>query len=213
MTSAWIASTLGVAGTIIGAAVGSLALNASSAFFNRTLDRGRTLIVQTSDGSKVETQAEPGGTQEALAAVEDATGSPVSGAEVVDDEEEGERSWKTLPWKRIAISTLATLVIAFAVMSAYEAVSGRAFGTDPDAPRISSPFSGGGSSSQDQDQQDDGGGSSDTDGQDDQGTDTDPSDPTQPEEEPEPTATPSPTSEPTTPAPTRTPAPTATPPG
>lgn len=207
MTSAWIASTLGVAGTIIGAAVGSLVLTTTSAFYSRTLETGRTLIVQTSDGSSVETHAEPGETQEALAAVEEATGSPVQGAEVIDDDPDADaasRDWRTLPWKRIGVSTVAALVIAFGAMSAYEAVTGNAYGADPDATRISNPFSGGSSSSQQQ-----------TPGDDAEGGDQAPADPGAPQEDdadggdedvtPTPAA-PTPTPTPTTPAPTAPPA-------
>ena len=69
MTSAWIASALGVAGTIIGAAVGSLVVSVTSAFYANTLHKGRTLVVQAPDGSVVEKGVEEGGTAEAFAEV------------------------------------------------------------------------------------------------------------------------------------------------
>ncbi len=82
MTSAWIASALGVAGTIVGAALGSLVVTITSSLYASTLDKGRTLIVQTDGGQVVETEAEPGHTAEALAAVRRATHEEVTGAEV-----------------------------------------------------------------------------------------------------------------------------------
>ena len=80
MTSAWIASALGVAGTIVGAALGSLVVTITSSLYASTLDKGRTLIVQTDGGQVVETEAEPGHTAEALAAVRRATHEEVTGA-------------------------------------------------------------------------------------------------------------------------------------
>ncbi len=134
MTSAWIASALGVAGTIIGAAIGSLVVTISSAFYQRGLDRGRTLIVRTEGGTVVETTAEPGETVAALDAVRDATGSQIRGAEVVDEPRGGVR------WGVVALTTVLVLAVAGAAMGGYELLTGDSYGARSDNPRLGDPL-------------------------------------------------------------------------
>jgi hypothetical protein len=175
MTSAWVASALGVGGTIIGAALGSLVVTISSSLYASTLDRGRTLIVQTDTGRYVETEVEPGHTAEALAAVRDATDEEVRGAEVVEPR-------RTVRWKAVALTTAVVLAFSGLAIGGYELATGRAYGTDPDNARIGNPFGGGTSTEED----------------------TPDPDPT-PSSTPTPTATPTPSSTPTpTPTPTPT---------
>lgn len=178
MTSAWVASALGVGGTIIGAALGSLVVTITSTFYASTLDRGRTLIVQTDSGTFVETEAEPGHTAEALAAVSEATDEPIKGAEVVEDPR------RSIRWRTVALTTAIILAVSGLAMGAYEIVTGKAYGSDPDNARIGNPLGG--------------------------GSDPEPSDDPAPRESssPDPSATPTPTGRPTT---TTTPTPTATP--
>lgn len=140
MTSAWVASTLGVAGTIVGAAIASVVLSISSAIYANTLHKGRTLVVQTADGSVVEKEAEPGETAQALAEVAQEAGSPVRSAEV---EEPPGRSWRALPWRRIAVTSVVVLTIALGGIWTYEQVTDRSYGTGSDNARISNPFGGG----------------------------------------------------------------------
>lgn len=137
MTSAWIASALGVAGTIIGAALGSLVVTITSSFYASTLDRGRTLIVQTDGGSVVETEVEPGHTAEALAAVRDATDEEVTGAQVVEEPR------RSIRWRTVAVTTAIILVVSGLAMGAYEIVTDRSYGAAPDNARIGNPFGGG----------------------------------------------------------------------
>ena len=195
MTSAWLASTLGVGGTIIGAALGSLVVAVSSAFYAHTLDRGRTLIVQTEDGRRVETHAEPGETAEALADVAERTGSPVQGAEVVNESDPR----GGIRWKAVVVLTVAALAVAGLAMGAYELATDRAWGSNPDNARIGNPFGGG--------SQPDPTPTAPTG----EPTDVTPTEPT-PTETAEPEPTPTATAEPTTePTPTVEPTPTPTP--
>lgn len=189
MTSAWVASTLGVAGTIVGAAIASLVLSTSSAIYANTLHKGRTLVVQTADGSVVEKEAEPGETAEALAEVAEEAGSPVQSAEVAETR-------TPLPWRRIAITTVVVLAIALGGIWTYEQVTDRSYGSGSDNARISNPFGGGGGS----------GGADEAPGEPgspatDESEDAD-VDPVEPDE-----VTPSPTTPTPTPAPTPTPTP------
>ena len=61
VTAAWIASSLGVAGTLVGAAVGSAVVTLTSAFYARTLDKGRTLLVTTASGTVIQRRVEEDG--------------------------------------------------------------------------------------------------------------------------------------------------------
>jgi len=184
MTSAWIASTLGVAGTIIGAAVGSLVATITAALYANTLDRSRTLIVRTDAGTIVETEAEPGETVAALEAVREATGDQIQGAEVVDEP-------RRIHWKTVVVTSIAVLALSFGAMGAYELVTGKSYGSNTDNARIGNPF--GGTSSP---------GSSTTDGPDDSTDSPTPTVPTVTTPTPtEPTVT-TPTPSETTPTPT-----------
>jgi hypothetical protein len=117
VTAAWIASRLGVAGTLIGAALGSFVVTISTAFYSRTLDHGRTLLIQTERGTVIERHVEDG---EVRAALDEAAevDSPARGARFVDDR-------PRLHWKTIIVTAVVVLALALAAISTYELVSGR----------------------------------------------------------------------------------------
>lgn len=140
VTSAWIASSLGVAGTLIGAALGSFVVTISSAIYARTLDKGKTLIVQTASGAVVEKDVDDDEITAAFDEVSEAEHSPVRRAEILDNPR------RRLRWKTIVTTALVVLGLSLAAMGAYEVVTGDAFGTDPDNPKITRPFSGSGGS-------------------------------------------------------------------
>ena len=118
VTAAWLASRLGVAGTLVGAAMGSAVVTVTSAFYARTLDKGRTLLVTTASGTviqrKVNEDGEIGETLEQAGEV-----GPVKGAEFVEDEPKGRLHWKT-----ILVTTVVVLALALAAISTYELVTG-----------------------------------------------------------------------------------------
>lgn len=119
VTAAWLASRLGVAGTLVGAALGSAVVTVTSAFYARTLDKGRTLLVTTASGTviqrKVNEDGEIGETIEQAGEV-----GPVKGAEFVEDEQRGRLHWKT-----IIITTAVVLALALAAITTYELVTDR----------------------------------------------------------------------------------------
>jgi hypothetical protein len=119
VTAAWIASSLGVAGTLVGAAVGSAVVTLTSAFYARTLDKGRTLLVTTASGTVIQRRVEEDGEiAETLdQAAEDA---PVKSAEFVPDE-----AAPRLHWKTIIITTAVVLALALAAITTYELVADR----------------------------------------------------------------------------------------
>lgn len=121
VTAAWIASKLGVAGTLIGAALGSFVFTLSSAFYSKTLHHGRTLLVQTEHGTVIERHVEPGEVSEAIDEVKDADGEVV-GAEFVDDDKAG------LSWKTILATTAIVLALAMAAITGYELITKQTLG-------------------------------------------------------------------------------------
>ena len=122
VTAAWIASRLGVAGTLIGAALGSFVVTISSAFYGRTLDHTRTLLIQTESGTVIERQVEDGEVREALDEVADVD-SAARGAQFVDDK-------PRLHWKTIIVTAVVVLSLALAAISTYELISGRTLDGD-----------------------------------------------------------------------------------
>jgi cell division septation protein DedD len=198
VTAAWIASRLGVAGTLIGAALGSSVVTISSAFYGRTLDKGKTLIVQTASGTVVQKAVDEGEIAEAFEQAQEVDGSPVTGARVVDDAQP-----RRLHWKTIIATTVLVLAIAVGVIGAYEAVTGDPYGNHSDNHRIGKIFGSSGSSG--------GSGDSGSSGHDD--PDPKPTSTKTGTVEPAPTppAATDPAPAPTTPAPTAKPAPAPTP--
>ncbi|MEV7396653.1 hypothetical protein [Aeromicrobium sp. NPDC092404] len=138
VTAAWIASSLGVAGTLVGAAVGSAVVTITSAFYARTLDKGRTLLVTTATGTVIQRRVnEDGEIAETLdQAAEDA---PVERAELVPDE-----SPSRLHWKTIIVTTAVVLGLALAAITTYELLADRTLG-GAQGTTIGDTFSGGGS--------------------------------------------------------------------
>lgn len=122
VTAAWIASRLGVAGTLIGAALGSFVVTISSAFYGRTLDHTRTLLIQTESGTVIERQVEEGEVREALDEAADVD-SAARGARFVDDR-------PRLHWKTIIVTAIVVLSLALAAISTIELVTGRTLDGD-----------------------------------------------------------------------------------
>ncbi|TXL63219.1 hypothetical protein [Aeromicrobium terrae] len=142
MIAAWAASRLGVAGTIIGAALGSLVATVSSAFFARTLETGRTLLVQTERGTVIEKHLEEGeSVTEAFEEVADVAAQP-RGARVVDDR-------SGVHWPTVLVTSVVVLVIAIGTITVYELVVGKEWGTNDKGTTIGKTFGGGGSSKDD----------------------------------------------------------------
>lgn len=134
MTSAWIASTLGVGGTIIGAAIGSLVIPISSALYGRTLDKGRVLVVRTDRGTVVQQRVEGSNDTEILDEAADAN-PHIRDASVVNEP-------PRLHWKTILLTAVVVLALAVIAMGAYELITGQAYGSHPDNARIGNPFGG-----------------------------------------------------------------------
>ena len=187
MTSAWVASALGVGGTIIGAALGSLVIPVSSALYGRGLDKGRVLVVRTDRGETIEQRVDDTARSDTVLVDEAVDARPdVHDAAVVDEP-------RRLRWRPVALTSVVVLVLAIVAMGVVEVVTDQPYGGNADNSRIGSTFTGGG-------------GGNDTDvPQDSTPTDDAPVPDDSVPDEPDPTSTPAPT----TPAPTDSPAPSA----
>ena len=138
VTAAFLASRLGVSGTLIGAALVSFVITISSSVYTNTLKESRTLLVRTESGTVIERAVDEGEVAEALEDVHDVGGNVV-GAQFVDDEK------PRLHWKRILATTGVVLALSLATISGYELVTGHQVGKSGTDGGISiiQPFRGG----------------------------------------------------------------------
>lgn len=139
VASAFLLSTLGAAGTIIGAAIGSLVVTVSSAYFSKGIDRSRrSLTTQAQAREQVGiAQAEvqrAGRTDDAAVQESHLEYAEEKLAEANDQldravADSAPSSWTTrmraLPWKRITWVTIALFVVAILLITVFELVAGR----------------------------------------------------------------------------------------
>ena len=140
VASAVLLSTLGAAGTILGAAIGSLVVTVASAWFTKGLSTSRRTLAKRQKGA-----AEKVGIAQAevlRAARSDDTAAQDSHLDHADErlgearEELDEAivatspvGWRErlsrLPWKHIGLTTLALFVVTLVVITAFELVAGK----------------------------------------------------------------------------------------
>ncbi|HEU4567109.1 MAG TPA: hypothetical protein VFR99_03680 [Marmoricola sp.] len=140
VSSAVILSTLGVAGTIIGAAVGSIVVSLTSSIYSASLDRSRQRVkAQAAALAKVGVaQAEVRrasrrrGSDTAVQGHLAHADSELVRAQVELDElaeDQDGPSWKerlaALPWKRIALVSAALFVVAIVAITVFELIAGK----------------------------------------------------------------------------------------
>jgi hypothetical protein len=141
VSSAVILSTLGVAGTIIGAAVGSVVISLTSSIYSASLARSRARVkTQAAALAKVGVaQAEVRRASRRRASdtaveghLEHADAQLVQAQIELDDlaaEEPQGVSWKerlaALPWKRIALLAVGFFLIAIVAITVFELVAGK----------------------------------------------------------------------------------------
>lgn len=129
VTVALLLSTLGAAGTIIGAALGSVVATISSVLYKQGIEssRRRVVAVQSAALQRVNLADRD---------LRRAEGRPdVEGDDALLEEPDAEPSdesvsrWKDLPWRRIALFTVAVFVAALIVISVIELIAGRSVST------------------------------------------------------------------------------------
>lgn len=176
VTSAVLLSTVGVAGTIVGAALGSLAYTLGSSIYSHYIGATKERVAQA---QKV-TAAKVGRAQQQVRDASEKLGSAAEGADkaasadeelarageelhqartaLEDAEEAVPVGWRglvaTLPWKHIGLGAAGVFLVAMVVIVAFELVTGKAVssytgGSDPDR-RTSIPFLGSGGPDRDE---------------------------------------------------------------
>ena len=140
VASAVLLSTLGAAGTIIGAAIGSFVVTVGSAMFARGISTSKRKIAKTQKGA-----AQKIGIAQAevlrSARADDTTAqeshldhADERLAEAREDLDEAivatspaswRERWSDLPWKRIGLTALALFVVSMVVITAFELLAGR----------------------------------------------------------------------------------------
>ncbi|WP_182523686.1 hypothetical protein [Nocardioides dongkuii] len=173
VTTAVLLSTLGAAGTLIGAALGSVLVTVSSQLYAQGLARSKRTMAKAQEAALqkaglAQAEVRRAGRRNDTGAVQahlDAADDQLDGARAALDGGEPTASLRErlalLPWKRIGLSAAGAFLLALVVIASFEAVTGRSVssytgGSDRDS---SSTFTGDGSSSdddgnEDQDRQD-----------------------------------------------------------
>lgn len=169
VSSAVLLSTFGVAGTLIGAAVGSLVITVGGALYSYSIraTRQRVATAQTvaaarigqarsrvREASQEAAQGTPSGVDDAVEDLAEAEADLDRARDELEDElEEVDKrlEWRRilagLSWRRVAVGAAATFVAAMVAILAFELLTGRAVssytgGSDPDR-RTSIPGLGG----------------------------------------------------------------------
>lgn len=122
VTSAVVLSTLGVAGTLIGAALGSLLVTVAGSVYSRSIERTKEHI-----GSRVVARGGNGQRNGAVSGSSTPETHPAGFA--LDDKQSAENATggkkRSLPWKRILGLAGILFVVTMAVILAFELATGR----------------------------------------------------------------------------------------
>lgn len=154
VSSAVLLSTLGVAGTIIGAAAGSIVVTVGNAVYSYYLDvskeraaAARQAALEKANGVRARARSRTGGgtvVVQAAAETDAERGSPTK--------QRTRPTWRdaaaALPWRRVVATVVAVFAVAMAAILTFEAGAGHPVsyytgGSGADGPRTS--FGGGGS--------------------------------------------------------------------
>lgn len=168
VSSAVVLSTLGTAGTLIGAAIGSLVITVGGAFYahslraaRRRLAAGRTVLVRR-DGSRIAVdsgeQHDPQVAGAGAPTVVEPGAPPGAGADGSTRWERARQVLRELPWKRLLVVSAAVFAVAMAAILAFEVATGRPVssytgGTSDTEGGTSVPGIGGGAEEQQQEQE------------------------------------------------------------
>jgi hypothetical protein len=140
MSVAFFASWAGTAGTLIGAAVGSVIATVGAATYTWSLKRTsaaarrtaaivkqRGLVTGTLPRTIAQGPRRKGDNADAVSPEEARTrtdGEPATAPDETENENE-KSSWWQLPWARLALASLAVMIVGMAGITAVEAVTGK----------------------------------------------------------------------------------------
>lgn len=170
VTTAVLLSTLGAAGTLIGAALGSIIVTVSSQLYAQGLARSKRTVAKAQETALAKVgiaqaevrrahrrQGETGAVEAHLEVADDRLDQARAELDEAAPPQSGNQSgslrerFLLLPWKRIALMAAGMFLVALAVIASFEALTGRSVssytgGSDKDS---SSTFTGVGGSSED----------------------------------------------------------------
>ncbi len=116
VTVAVLLSTLGAAGTLIGAALGSVVATVSTALYKQGIESSRRRVAEV-QAAALE--------REAAQAHRHSESSEVSTGEIPVPPAPAGNRWAALPWKRLAVLAAVVFLIAVVVISAIELIAGK----------------------------------------------------------------------------------------
>lgn len=124
MTAATIGSRLGVAGTIVGAALASIVAGVGTTLYTASLrtTRAKVQTVWSTRVAQPGTPASAAATSQPVTTAVDAPAGESTGSTAAA----APRSSRQLPWKRMLVGTLAAFAIAAVALTGFELLSGSA---------------------------------------------------------------------------------------
>lgn len=136
VSAAVVLSTLGAAGTLVGAALGSLCITVGGAIYSHSLERTKARVATASAQAARRTRVAAGAATRrttTTATVDDSTATTAAGDDpaVSSEAEPGpaKESWQQvvrgLPWKRIAALAVGLFAVAMAIILVFELSTGR----------------------------------------------------------------------------------------
>jgi len=152
VSSAVLLSTVGVAGTVIGAALGSVAATVGSAVYSHYLaasrDRVAAAAAARSYARRVQADPTVTGAEVRPEDVDEVAGETAAEAGGADGANPWHEAVRGLRWRRIVVTAGVLFVAAMSAILTFELVAGRAVstytgGSDADGPRLSVPGAGG----------------------------------------------------------------------
>ncbi|MFE7223662.1 hypothetical protein ACFU7D_02650 [Nocardioides sp. NPDC057577] len=163
VTSAVLLSTLGAVGTLVGAALGSVAATVGANLYSQWLAKGHEKVVSVHALARWRSAGLAGARAGSEPGSEPASDSVAEAQEVAEGgDAEPMPSWrerlKALPWKRIALLSLAMFVVVIAAITIFELLAGRSVSAivgDGDSSTTISRVTGGGSDKRDEKQGED----------------------------------------------------------
>ena len=133
VTAAVILSTLGAAGTLAGAAIGSVAATVGSALYAQGLAKSKQTVLKAQESALVNLGVSSSAVHQArrelaerdddVAALHQAESAPDAPAHASTPATPGRLAG--LPWRRVSLIAAAMFVVVMAVVTGFEAVSGR----------------------------------------------------------------------------------------
>jgi len=135
VTTAVLLSTLGAAGTLIGAAVGSVAATIATALYSQGLATSRQKVAKVAkDNALLKVGVAQAEVRRAVRRSDDTAAldahlehadEQLAEAQEELDQQPAARPWRTLPWRRVALLAGGTFVAAMVVLLAFEAIGGK----------------------------------------------------------------------------------------